>query len=159
MDRNGSRGFFIGVTACVAVACSGRFVSLDNVADASAPVVSDSAPPGPDAMPPGPDTAPSLDAGDAATPGVGCASAPAGSFCVDFEAPGSLEKPLWTSVDGTGTGNRVTLTTANAFSGRQAAMFEKDGQEACTFLRLVRSFPGRYTSFSARADVYMEGNG
>ena len=152
MHRDASRAFFIGVAAYVAVACSGRFVPVDNAADASTPIVSDGAPPAPD-------TVPSLDAGDATKPGVGCASAPAGAFCVDFEAPGSLEKPLWTSVEGIGTGNRVILTTGNVFSGQHAATFEKDGQEACTFLRLVRSFPGRHTSFSARADVYTESNG
>jgi hypothetical protein len=102
--------------------------------------------------------------GDGSTEGgapdaSGCARYPGTTFCVDFDQPSPLTTPPWTENDAldTNPGGTIALTTSAPISAPNAARFMLAAStDNCSYLRLVKKFPGSFGGIVTRFDMRAE---
>ncbi len=140
-------------------ACSGAFVGSSGEDASTSPIEASLA----DASPTSDATSPeaSADGGDGGPRAeAGCEAYPGAAFCVDFERPDPLGLGTWSEADYPDASTGVlSLVSQPVVSPRNAARFDKRDSGGCDFLRLQRQFTGSFAGFTARTDLYVEGEG
>ena len=141
-------------------ACSGAFVSSSGEDASTTPnEASLSDAPSNDATP----SEASADGGDGGTrPEAGCEAYPGAAFCVDFERPDPLGLGTWSKTDYPDSSlGVVSLVSQPVVSPRNAARFDLTRLDSggCDYLRLERKVTGSFGGFTARTDLWVEGDG